>query len=500
MKKNNKGYSLVELVLTLAIFSIIMLAIILMMRTTVASYKDGLFETDMQEEAQIVLNQISDYLIDSVAISADSPTSEDSDELDAAGNKLNKITKTYHIDEGSGAKDLVFEKKVSYDAADSKLYSGKLFYNGQLLSDEVRDFGITGIEASNTNYDNTARIDIEVEYQDRKYEASKDVFFRNNIVESPVLYDLSGKSTIKTGGGGGENEKDVKILRYGNLDITKKYGIIKLTGADANAKTWYSYRVGTSSSYGLDNLNPSDVSSKKAKDGSGIILECNDTLTKSMSISAPTSGDCVVTGAKADGTIITLNLSTDPVSFNTGGADVFVDHYMYSVNNGYHQYVSAKGININNALAAGSTITYDIELSKDTLTKTGSPDRTFSKSQLTWTVTNQNISKNSDGKFGTGGAQIGTDQQPINPGPNVYTKIQVGLLADLSSEGMMITTANDALNSNRANDLHNSTGDQTLKFTVKIKPRTSLGEGVVQEIDPFTYKYYSTGSGLNGYN
>ena len=33
MKRNNKGYSFMELILTMAIFSIVMLAIILMMRT-----------------------------------------------------------------------------------------------------------------------------------------------------------------------------------------------------------------------------------------------------------------------------------------------------------------------------------------------------------------------------------------------------------------------------------------------------------------------------------
>ena len=43
--KRDKGYTLIELILTLAVFSIIMLAIIAMMRTTLASYRNGLFET-----------------------------------------------------------------------------------------------------------------------------------------------------------------------------------------------------------------------------------------------------------------------------------------------------------------------------------------------------------------------------------------------------------------------------------------------------------------------
>ena len=64
MRANNKGYSLVELVMTLGCFSIIMLAILLMMRTTIATYKDGLLEAKKQQEAQIVANQVADMIID----------------------------------------------------------------------------------------------------------------------------------------------------------------------------------------------------------------------------------------------------------------------------------------------------------------------------------------------------------------------------------------------------------------------------------------------------
>ena len=79
MRKNNKGYSLVELLITMAIFSIIMIAIILIMRTSLVSYKDGLFETTMQEEAQIVANQVSDLLVDARYITSTGSTNSDGD-------------------------------------------------------------------------------------------------------------------------------------------------------------------------------------------------------------------------------------------------------------------------------------------------------------------------------------------------------------------------------------------------------------------------------------
>ena len=67
MKKNNKGYTLVELMLTLLIFSVIMISIIMIMRTTIVSYKNGLTEASVQENAQIAINQISNILVDNVS-------------------------------------------------------------------------------------------------------------------------------------------------------------------------------------------------------------------------------------------------------------------------------------------------------------------------------------------------------------------------------------------------------------------------------------------------
>ena len=505
--KRDKGYTLIELILTLAVFSIIMLAIIAMMRTTLASYRNGLFETSMQEEAQILLNQVGDYLVDANSIidsgsSVHVPSISDGAiyGVDKAGNPLNKLTHEYKISDVNGEKVLRFEKCQSADSSDDKFYSGSLYYDGQLLSDEVKDFDITGIEKTSSNFDNTAHIFLSVEYQDRFYKLDKDVFFRNNLVESASLYDLTGKETTKKKDDGGENEKDVKILRYGNLDITKKYGIVKLTGADSNASTNYVYRVnGVVHKLDSTDIVNSDISSHKAEDGVGIILECNDNLTKNFSLQAPTSGDCVVTGVNSSGTVITLNLSTDAVSFNQGGADIFVDHYAVQTNNGYHQYVTAKGIHVNNAIAAGSVFSYTLTLTKDSLTKSyNGSNVTYHDDKLTWKGTG-NISHNSDGKFGTGGVTVGTTQQPVNPGPYVYTEIQVGLLADKNSEGLMITNKNDRLDNNKANDLHNSDGNQTITFSVKAIPKTSLGVGTEQTIPDFTYKYYSAGSGLDGY-
>ena len=62
--KNNSGYSLFELLVSIAIFSMVMLGIISIMNTTSVFYRGGQQEVRLQEEAQVALNQIEELLID----------------------------------------------------------------------------------------------------------------------------------------------------------------------------------------------------------------------------------------------------------------------------------------------------------------------------------------------------------------------------------------------------------------------------------------------------
>ena len=62
--RNNKGYSLVELLISIAIFSLVMGGIISIMNTTSVFYRGGQQEVRLQEEAQIAINQIEELLID----------------------------------------------------------------------------------------------------------------------------------------------------------------------------------------------------------------------------------------------------------------------------------------------------------------------------------------------------------------------------------------------------------------------------------------------------
>lgn len=65
MKKNNRGLTLVELLVAIAIFGIISIAIFGFMITGSQSYKSTSTDVNIQYEAQLTMNQLQDLIIDS---------------------------------------------------------------------------------------------------------------------------------------------------------------------------------------------------------------------------------------------------------------------------------------------------------------------------------------------------------------------------------------------------------------------------------------------------
>jgi prepilin-type N-terminal cleavage/methylation domain-containing protein len=62
-KKDNRGFSLIELIVSLAVASIVILAIGTLMSVGTRSYYSTNTETELQKESQIAMNQLNDLLI-----------------------------------------------------------------------------------------------------------------------------------------------------------------------------------------------------------------------------------------------------------------------------------------------------------------------------------------------------------------------------------------------------------------------------------------------------
>lgn len=65
MKQNNKGFSLVELIVAIAIFAIAGLALVAFMSTTSNSYTRSSKDISLQAEQQLAVNQVRDLILDS---------------------------------------------------------------------------------------------------------------------------------------------------------------------------------------------------------------------------------------------------------------------------------------------------------------------------------------------------------------------------------------------------------------------------------------------------
>ena len=62
--KNNRGFSFVELIVSIAIMSIVGSLVAVFLIFSTRSYSKTSVETDMQEDAQITLAQLTNYVID----------------------------------------------------------------------------------------------------------------------------------------------------------------------------------------------------------------------------------------------------------------------------------------------------------------------------------------------------------------------------------------------------------------------------------------------------
>lgn len=156
--KNHKGYSLVELICTIAIFSIIITGVGTAMVVSARSYKNGSVELDLQQQAQITSNLLTNLIIDSDRV------------VEASGSRLvlekveSGVLVTYEIQlesDGSGG------HKITYT---SNAGSGT-------LAENVDASGFT------VSQDDGGNVDFTLKFQEgtREYESVYHVTPRNGV-------------------------------------------------------------------------------------------------------------------------------------------------------------------------------------------------------------------------------------------------------------------------------------------------------------------------------
>lgn len=181
--RNNKGFSMVELLVAFGIMGVIVTTVGYMMTTSSKTYSSLSTEAQLQSEAQLVANAISELAIDSFdagnVMAADYTTKYDTGVTDKTSLVLLSRTKTvntrYYIKLNSSKKELELYSQT-YDSA-SKTYStldgpsllGQYLDNFEVTLDRVKDENIISFKLVYTKNGRSYTGDYQVLMRNRAY-------------------------------------------------------------------------------------------------------------------------------------------------------------------------------------------------------------------------------------------------------------------------------------------------------------------------------------------
>lgn len=182
--RNHKGFTMVELICSVAIFSIIMTGVGSAMVISAKSYQRGNVELDLQQQAQVASNLLTNLIIDSDNV------------VQASGNTLivekveSGVTVTY---------------TVFLDGNELK-YSTNVDPVGGVLAENIAGFTISRVEGQNVDFH------LKVEEAGRNYESDYHVTPRNEVSSGGTT--LSGTVSLFV-----ENELVLEPGQTYDLDV-----------------------------------------------------------------------------------------------------------------------------------------------------------------------------------------------------------------------------------------------------------------------------------------
>ena len=173
MRRDNSGYSLIEVIAALAVLAVASVAILQFINISTTHYQKENSEVEVQYEAQVTINQINDLLIDAksnVKYTYNGGTLVTSDALIPAGVTL--TSKEFLIDN---------TYKIIWKAADKKLYyrDGTMATTDDdvLMAEYVESFSV---DLTNTAENGLVRLKLLFK-RDREYDLSQNVTIRNKV-------------------------------------------------------------------------------------------------------------------------------------------------------------------------------------------------------------------------------------------------------------------------------------------------------------------------------
>lgn len=180
-KLNQKGVTLLELILAMAIGSIVLSAIALVILTSSNTYAYSEMDISLQSETQIIMNQITDMILSSNNVKFDTTSGSD------------PILKIYTTD---GTTEFP-RKEIRFDQGKNQLLLKEIDDAAEhinsdtepetLLGDFVKSINVTDTSADN-NINMVVDLELETKVKKRTYycKLSNIVVLRNQIVPLPT--------------------------------------------------------------------------------------------------------------------------------------------------------------------------------------------------------------------------------------------------------------------------------------------------------------------------
>ncbi len=338
MKKTNKGFTLVELLMAVAVFSIVMVGIISIMSSSMKAYSKSNLDVDVQEDAQLVANQLEEILTDATSIS---------------GN----LTTGYIVRTDSG------NYTISYSDNCIKLTDSSDTYT---LAKNVSEFNIDGWSvpgdgsagaAGSSQFagdaDNKVSVHIALDNNSSSYSLDRTVYFRNNV-ESNTFKNIKYHSSSSGSGPVDGSVKTLEVKRYQKYDLSALYGIVD--GCTLKKVSGDSFVDDTSAATFFDLTNDGSelpgLGGKKAW-----ILKTGGSVNTNFG--NPLSGNTYgVIGKTKDGSEVKIKFHVSPVQIKNDVVLQAHDGANGTVNNeGFINPIVVEGININEAIKASGSIT-----------------------------------------------------------------------------------------------------------------------------------------------
>lgn len=205
---NRKGFSLVELLIAIAIFSIISFAFFTMLSRGSQRYSTDNQIADLQNEAQVAINQV-----ENIIVNTDSAIAGGTDYFKVE----NKDGTVYEF-----TKSAVESRVYGYQMLMTKYEGSNLLAENVPIAQYIASFSL---DTSSLNTNDTVKLTVEMTDGSKEYESYKEIYLRN---------------AIGTGGGTGGNlivsgEYDEMLVadRYGTYDLKALYSTCKDFSIDA---------------------------------------------------------------------------------------------------------------------------------------------------------------------------------------------------------------------------------------------------------------------------